>query len=201
MAAFTETDQGASPLTAKGMSALTESTTAELLGVPIINETPHDSLPGVTVGQRMPEAVEVVGLVQGVLNETGAILQKKGFQTLGDFVEDALQQAAGETPEKRGDRLVQAVSHVSSRWSLCCVLTYLRQQLVETFPAFDDAGSVKGHEVCVFKKALFFVHSIASTFEEGPRQAPTFPLPSSSTIPVFCDNILCSALLLLSLLL
>lgn len=111
MAAFTETDEGASPLTAKGMSALTESTTAELLGIPIIKETPHESLPGVTVGQRMPDAVEVVGLVQGVLNETGAILQKKGFQTLGDFVEDVLKQAASETPEKRGDQLVQAVSH------------------------------------------------------------------------------------------
>lgn len=66
-------------------------------------------------------------------------------------------------------------------------------QLVETFPGFNDVGTVKGHQVCLYKKALFCIQAIASTFNAPTRpSAPTFPLPSNKHIPVFCDNILCS---------
>lgn len=110
MAAFLDADAGPSPLSAQGMATLSEAKTAELLGLPLMSEKAHESLPGVTVGQRIPEAVEIVHLVRSVLNETGAILVKQGYATLGNFVVETLEHAASQTPDQRAEILVQAVS-------------------------------------------------------------------------------------------
>lgn len=197
MAAFLDNEEGHSPLGAKGMATLSEAKTAELLGLPLMSEKAHESLPGVTIGERIPEAVEIVGLVRSVLNETGAVLVEKGYASLGRFLEETLQHAASESPDARADTMVQAVGHACfciGAGPKSAQRRHLHTQLVETFPAFNDVGTVRGHQVCIYKKALFCVQAVASTFNAPGRSSKaSFPLPSSKQIPVFCDNILCSS--------
>lgn len=122
MTAYMDTsDLGPSLLSARGMATISEAKTAELLGVPLMSEKAHPSLPGVTVGERIPEAVEVVGLVRKVLNETGDILVKQGFLSLGAFVEEVLNETTSQTSEERSSILVEKASesHSIGRLLIC----------------------------------------------------------------------------------
>ena len=100
---------GESPLSAKGMAGLSESAVSDMLDLPILTEKDHQTLP-VKIGERDPEAVEIVGLVLKAMNETGAILLQKGHADLGSFVADMLRKAEAQTSAERTNTLVQAVS-------------------------------------------------------------------------------------------
>ena len=52
--------------------------------------------PIVKVGEKDAEAFEILELLAGVLNETGAILKKAGKKDLGEWVKDALVELDGE---------------------------------------------------------------------------------------------------------
>jgi len=158
-------DADTSPLTAKGMAGLSEAKTAEYLKLEIYVEKDHPTLP-VKLGERDPEAVEIVGLVQKVMNETGEILLALKKKDLGAFVADVLRE--GKDDESRTDLLVE--------------------KLVETFPAFADEGTVKGHKVKVYKKAQLLAFIIGTEFA-GRADLP-FPLPSVERIPACVDNVL-----------
>lgn len=95
-------------LSAKGMRALTASKIAELMGINLHVERPHDKISGVTIGELGGPLYELVKMISEVLNETGEILEKSGYKNLGTFVLEALQQA-GKVQEKSADEAVEVV--------------------------------------------------------------------------------------------
>lgn len=84
-------------LSASGMQSINQPKIAELMGVKLHVEKPHDTIPGLTVGTLGGPMNELVNLITQVLNETGSILVKSGYPNLGAFVVEAL---------KEGDRAV-----------------------------------------------------------------------------------------------
>lgn len=87
-------------LSARGMQSIEEGKVAELMGVAsqVHKEKPHESIPGVTVGELGGPVWEVVQLTTKVLRETGDVLAKSGYQDLGAFVLEALKE--GEKARK-----------------------------------------------------------------------------------------------------
>ena len=77
-------------LSAQGMQSIQEQKVAELMRVNLHVERPHESIPGVTVGELGGPMYELVKLVVRTLNETGSVLVKAGYPDLGSFVLEAL---------------------------------------------------------------------------------------------------------------
>jgi hypothetical protein len=103
-------------MSAQGMANLSEHATAEYLKIPILTEKDHPTLP-VKIGERNPEAVEVVGLVKKVMNETGKILLAKKAKNLGSYVANFLN--ANKALD--GNDLANAlVSEVGKRYFSSC---------------------------------------------------------------------------------
>lgn len=84
-------------LTAQGMQSIDEAKIAEFMGVNIHVETPHESIPGVTVGRLGGPLYELVKLVRKTLNETGDVLVNSGYRDLGGFVLEALKEGEKAT--------------------------------------------------------------------------------------------------------
>ncbi|KAK0241969.1 hypothetical protein EDD85DRAFT_820970 [Armillaria nabsnona] len=159
------TDEGL--LTARGMQSADVGKVAELMRVNIYVEKPHESIPGVTVGELGGPMYELTTLITGVLNETGDILVGAGYPDLGTFVAQALELA--NDAEAILERLVRAI------------------------PAFRDMALVNGHLIYCFKKALFLINGIRVRF--GAASSSPFPIPpSTSHLPIFSDNVIPSLL-------
>ncbi|KAF5389365.1 hypothetical protein D9757_004379 [Collybiopsis confluens] len=162
-------------LSAKGMQQLTESKVAELMRINVYIEKPHKQIPGVTLGELGGPLYELVKLISGVLVQTGELLEKAGYPSLGSFVLEALKEAARKSKLK----------HISN------VQVFL-DRLIRFFPAFQDSCVIDGRPVYLFKKALFLAHAITIRF--GSLTSPPFPIPDTSQLPVFSDNVLPSLL-------
>ncbi|KAJ7782866.1 hypothetical protein B0H16DRAFT_1494679 [Mycena metata] len=163
-------------LSARGIQNLSEAKVAELMRVNVHVEKPHETLKHVTIGELRGPMYDLVKLVTGVLNETGGILVNLGYPDLGMFVLEAL---------KDGRR---ACSDGNNHADVELVL----ERLVRAFPAFQDMAVVEGQSIFCFKKALFLIHAIFVRF--GSSNPPPLPVPSTSHMPVFSDNVLPSLL-------
>ncbi|KAK4698762.1 hypothetical protein P7C70_g7507, partial [Phenoliferia sp. Uapishka_3] len=118
LSAHLSSSASSSPLSTRGMLAATPATLASLAQITTHTEKDHPTMgPVVKVGEKDAEAFEILELLVGVLNETGAILKKAGKKDLGEWVKDALIEADGEV----GVMIVK---------------------LATTFPAFCDAYTV-----------------------------------------------------------
>ncbi|KAH8828119.1 hypothetical protein DL96DRAFT_1463466 [Flagelloscypha sp. PMI_526] len=168
-------------LSAKGLAAMTELKVAELLQVNIHIEQPHESIPGIVVGQLGGPIYELVKLITQTLNETGKILVTSGYPSLGSFVAEALEQGKKKKDEGHG-----ADADV------------VLERLVTAFPAFRDMTVVNGTPVYCFKKALFLIFAIKTRF--GSLNPSPFPVPETAGLPVFTDNVLPSMLIHLGVL-
>ncbi|KAF7968040.1 hypothetical protein HWV62_32097 [Athelia sp. TMB] len=167
------------PLSAEGMRGATEAGVTEWLRVPTHIETPHPTLHGVMVGAPGPLA-ELVTLITRTLNETGTVLVEGGYPDLGSFVLEALKEGAR----------IKSADHPGRD------LDVVLERLVRAFPAFRDMATIDGTPVYIFKKALFLVHALALRFpvSDIPSSAAPFPVPDTTTAPVFADNVLPSLL-------
>lgn len=88
-------------LSAEGLRTIREQTVAELMNLKLHQERPHESIPGVTVGELGGPGYEVVKLVTGAMNSTGEVLVESGYKDLGSFVLEALQE--GEKARNSND--------------------------------------------------------------------------------------------------
>ncbi|KAF8160973.1 hypothetical protein B0H34DRAFT_746495 [Crassisporium funariophilum] len=164
-------------LSAKGLRALHISKIAELMGINLHVERPHKTIPGLTVGELGGPLHELASLITKVLNETGDILINSGYPNLGSFVVEALQQGGKASSGSTNGDAVEIVL----------------ERLVKGFPAFRDISTVNGQPIYCFKKALFLIHAINVRF--GSISPPPFPIPSTTHLPVFSDNVLPSLLI------
>jgi hypothetical protein len=80
-------------LSAAGMQTIGEAKVAELMGVNIHVERPHETLPGVTLAELGGPLYELVQLTTAALNETGQVLVDGGYIDLGSFVLEALRES------------------------------------------------------------------------------------------------------------
>ncbi|KAH7920925.1 hypothetical protein BV22DRAFT_1073174 [Leucogyrophana mollusca] len=164
-------------LSARGMQTISEQQVAEILGVSVHIERPHETIPAVTVGELGGPIYELVKLISATLNQTGHILQQSGYPDLGSFVAECLKERSTD-----------------GKASLEATL----EKLVRAIPAFRDMALVDGQAVYCFKKALFLIHAVTIRFGASP--SPPFPIPDTSQAPVFTDNVLPSLLVHLGVL-
>ncbi|KAI0356348.1 hypothetical protein OH77DRAFT_1453276 [Trametes cingulata] len=162
---------------ARGMQEIPETTVADLMRVTdvIHTERPHESIPGVTVGELGGPVWEVVQLIANTLRETGEALVKGGYPDLGSFVLEALKE--GEKAKKTGGDEAEVTL----------------ERLVRGIPAFQDMALVKGRPVYCFKKALLTLHAVALRF--GGSESSSVPIPRTSHLPIFADNVIPSLLI------
>ncbi|KAI5123987.1 hypothetical protein M0805_006398 [Coniferiporia weirii] len=165
-------------LSAKGMQEISVQTIAEQLRVSILVERPHESIPGVTVGELGGPMYQLVQLIAHTFNETGTVLVRAGYPDLGTFVLEALK--SGEKAAKGGSPEADTVL----------------ERIVRAVPGFRDMAIVNGQPVYCFKKALFLLHAIEHRF----ASRPSVPAPKASSLPVFTDNVIPSMLIHLGVL-
>ncbi|KAJ7755703.1 hypothetical protein DFH07DRAFT_821508 [Mycena maculata] len=164
-------------LSARGIQNISEGKVAELMRVNVHTERPHENLQHVTIGELRGPMYDLVKLVTRVLNETGGILVNSGYPDLGMFVLEALKDGRKARSDEDDHADVEVIL----------------ERLVRAFPAFQDMAVVDGQRIFCFKKALFLIHAISIRF--GSAQPPPFPVPSTSHMPVFSDNVLPSLLI------
>ncbi|KAG8837882.1 hypothetical protein FRC18_007465 [Serendipita sp. 400] len=163
-------------MSAKGLKNISKAKVAELMNLTnyIHLERPHPSIPGLTIGELGGPLYELVDLVTGVLNQTGEILVNAGYSDLGEFVIAALRK--GQKDEQPGVSDAEVVL----------------DEIIRTFPAFQDVGTFEGKPIYIFKKALFLLHALVLRFgQEGDRR---IPLPDTDELPIFSDNVIPSML-------
>jgi hypothetical protein len=94
-------------LSAKGLENMTFDGIANMAQLLTVEEVDHPSLEGVQIGQRTKLARMVEELVR-VLNDTGEILRRGGYQSLGTFVIDCAKKS-NVNGQVSGSRFVHRV--------------------------------------------------------------------------------------------
>ncbi|KAG0370800.1 hypothetical protein BC939DRAFT_476203 [Gamsiella multidivaricata] len=148
------------PTTAVRLSKLTAWEVGSHFGITMQKDMPSE-LEHVTLS-KPSVASKLAGQIQGVLNETGRILQEKGFETLGAFVIDAAKRAQGS-----GEKFAEI--------------------LINTFPAFQDYAEIDGQTVYIFKKALLLASSLERRFAATEK---IFAFTDIKDSPIFADNVI-----------
>ena len=79
-------------LSTKGLENMTGDGIANMAQLPVSVDVDHPDLEGVQIGQRTKLARMVDGIVR-VLNNTGEVLRRGGYQSLGTFVIDCAKKS------------------------------------------------------------------------------------------------------------
>jgi len=73
------------------------------------------------------------------------------------------------------------------------VLIHMSSKLVRAIPGFQDMAVVNNTPIYCFKKALFLINGVSVRF--AAKDPSPFPVPQTSHLPVFTDNVLPSILI------
>jgi hypothetical protein len=110
-------------LSASSLKEIGEDKVAELMNINVLVERPHETLHGVTVGERGGRGYEVVKLVTGAMNSTGDALVNGGYPDLGAFVIEAFREGErarnADDPDAELNIIVERVSETSSPRLVC----------------------------------------------------------------------------------
>ncbi|KAF8274590.1 hypothetical protein EI94DRAFT_1713794 [Lactarius quietus] len=172
------TDGEGDLLSARGMQTLSEAKIADLLGVSLHIERQHESIQGLTIGQLGGPGWELVQLLRTLLTETGKVLVDGGYPNLGSFVAEALKEGEKASRERSDPPAAADV---------------VLERLVRAIPGFQDMAVVDSTPIYCFKKALFLINGVSIRF--GAKDPSPFPVPQTSHLPVFTDNVLPSILI------
>lgn len=171
-------------LSSKGLKNLSSSTIAEILQVKLHVERPHESIPGLTVGIREGPMNEAVELIREACNQTGRLLEGKGYESLGSFVIETLK-GSEKVKEETGN-------HEKAS-------DYLLEKLISFIPAFDDRYTIpETQPIYIFKKAFFLQFALYQRliFKKVKKdsKSPDLFVPNPESLPIFCDNVIPSML-------
>lgn len=113
---LTSSTEGGDLLSARGMQTIANAKVAELLGVNVHVERPHETIAGLTIGELGGPMHELVQLISTALNETGTILVNMGYPNLGSFVAESLKEGAkvrsSSDPTAELDAVLERVSSI-----------------------------------------------------------------------------------------
>lgn len=115
-------------MSARGWTRLTDVQIASLMNISLHQERPHESIPGLVVGERGGPLSELVGLITQTLRETGEVLVEGGYEDLGAFVVEALEEA-----KKAGESQGTGPS-----------ADVVLERLVKAIPGFQDMAMIDG---------------------------------------------------------
>jgi hypothetical protein len=79
-------------LSARGLSGMTAHDIATLAQIPVSEEIPHPTIQGLQIG-KSNQLARMAEEIAGVLRETGDVLVKGGYQTLGAFIIECAKRA------------------------------------------------------------------------------------------------------------
>ena len=182
------------------MVALDHQKVAGLVGVlqHIHVEAPHESIPGLVVGELGGPIFELVQVITKISNDTGRVLQSGGYPDLGTFLLEASKKAKGGP-----DIVLQQVSTIPLGSD--ATGSSNSAQLVRGIPAFRDMAVVDGHggllllghllcfpdirsdrhlsrtAIYTFKKALPMIHLVNLRFLLSPHD---FVVLDSLKLPI-----------------
>lgn len=98
------------------MQTIANAKVAELIGVNVHVERPHETIAGLTIGELGGPMHELVQLITTALNETGKILVNMGYPNLGSFVAESLKEGAkarsSSDPTAELDAVLERVSSI-----------------------------------------------------------------------------------------
>jgi hypothetical protein len=113
---LTTTASGEDLLSAKGLQTISVAKVAELMRINPYIEKPHESVPGVVMGQLGGPLHELTQLITSVLNETGQVLVNSGYPDLGTFVAECLKMSSRSPSEEPDAEVVlEKVSKIAVR--------------------------------------------------------------------------------------
>lgn len=167
-------------LSARGMELINEQVVAEHMRVSIHEERPHETIPGVTVGELGGPIHQLVKLITNTLKETGNLLVRGGYPDLGSLVFQSLEAARNADKDASPD------------------FDLVLDKIVQAIPGFRDVYNIDGRPVFILKKALFLIHALVIRF--GSRMSTPTSVLDSTNLPVFSDNVLPSMLVHLGVL-
>ena len=108
-------------LSAKAIQDIEAPKVAELMRLDVHVERPHESIPGVLIGELGGPLYELVKLITTTLNETGERLVQMGYPSLGSFVAESLKEGAKTRVSDDNARLEVVLECVRSHtlyWSV-----------------------------------------------------------------------------------
>lgn len=158
------------------------------MGVNIHVEKPHESIPGVTVGEVGGPIHELVQLLRTLMNETGNVLVNSGYKDLGSFVLEALKE--GEKVARQSndqaaaaEAVLERVSCKSSLSRFCSSLDIVFPQLVCAIPGFRDMAIVDGQ-----RRWFTFYNTCCFSFRLAHVRLSRVLLQKSPVLDQWCDN-------------
>ena len=145
---------------------------AELFGMALAVDKPVDGPNAAFMTLSEPSPLRpLVERLTKVMNETGDILQRGGHASLGAFVLDSARRHF----EANGKALAVPIV----------------EDLVATFPAFNDRVTFEGEQIEIHKKAQLLA---ADLFRHFANDEPVFRFTDLDSLTVFADNVLPTAL-------
>ncbi len=145
----------------------------ELFGLPLVVDKPVDGPNGAFMSLSEPSPLRPLAeRIQGVMNETGEILMRDGHASLGAFI-----VAAAERHFDANGKVALAAPLV--------------QDLVSTFPAFNDRVTFQGETYEIHKKAQLLAADLARTFAD---EHAIFRFADLDELTIFADNVVPTAL-------
>lgn len=114
-------------LSAHGMKNIEAGKVAEFMGIEgkVHQERPHDTIPGLMVGELTGPIWELVQLVTSVMNETGDILVRGGYINLGAFVAESFKESDHATKRLTNEVIDNRSDYILERVGFSIVLSVL----------------------------------------------------------------------------
>lgn len=142
MGMYIDSDSGL--MSARGWEQITNAQIASLMNVSLHQEKPHPTIPGLVVGELGGPLNELVGLITKALKETGQALIKGGYDDLGAFVIEALEESR-KTGASQGTGPLPDV---------------ILERLIKAIPAFQDMAIVDGQRklIAAACKCIGLIH-------------------------------------------
>lgn len=114
-----------SDLSPAGLECVTVEDIATMMQVPVTEDVLHEKVQGVMVEKRN-ELWKMVQMIKGVMNETGAVLRRGGYKSLGGLVVECATRSKVQGKEGvSGSYFVHHVPSSSARplTAICCLLS------------------------------------------------------------------------------
>ncbi|TPX68505.1 hypothetical protein SpCBS45565_g03072 [Spizellomyces sp. 'palustris'] len=153
-------------VSAKFMREITLGEVATLFNIPVTRDVPHETLP-LTLTEPHPLR-EFAQKITDVMNETGAILQQKGYRNLAHFLLDVIKPGANGSGSRSVENLVAA--------------------LTSTLPSMRDMGRCNGLDVYIFRRPQLMALNLYRYFRDA--DPARFQFSDTSMLTVLADDIL-----------
>lgn len=181
MGMYIDSDSGL--MSARGWEQITTAQIASLMNISLHQEKAHPTIPGLVVGELGGPLNELVGLIKDALKGTGQVLIQGGYDDLGAFIAEALEesrkagasQGTGPLPDVILERLVKAIPAFQDM----AVVNGQRKFLI-TVPQYIRLSYFVQPYICSRRR---FSWSMQLPYDLATPQAESYPSPIHLNYP------------------